>query len=394
METNNLKIQPSLMNIFVLCDGYPSKKNYGGIFVSQLCDKFADMGNNVSIIAPQSLTNLLVRGNGMSACRFTHTTKGGNEVEVYRPYYVSFSNINFLRKIGNISCHRAIASIIKKIGVKQDIFYGHFWHNAYMLYNLINKSGKPLFVATGESTISFHMFLPEKRKSAFCNYIKGVICVSTKNKEESIKKGLTTAEKCIVIPNAVDETIFYLKNKNQCRQKLGFPLDCLIIAYIGSFTISKGVLRLSNAIELLNDSLIKSIFIGQGKHVPNCEGILYSGFLDHDEIANYLNSADIFVLPTLAEGSSNAIVEALACGIPIISSNCTFNYDTLNEYNSILINPSNIDEISNAIKTLKDNLALRIRLSNGAKESAKELTLSSRAKKIINYINLNCRQDF
>ena len=71
---------------------------------------------------------------------------------------------------------------------------------------------------------------------------------------------------------------------------------------------------------------------------------------EHDVIAEYLNCADIFVSPTLAEGCSNSIVEAMACGLPIISSDLPFNHDILDEKNSILLDPVEVNEIALAIR--------------------------------------------
>ena len=92
------------------------------------------------------------------------------------------------------------------------------------------------------------------------------------------------------------------------------------------------------------------------------------------------------MLPTLNEGCSNAVVEAMACGLPIISSNREFNDDILNESYAIRIDPQNIQEISNAIQKLVDDSSCRARMSEEALNKAAELTLDVRAQKIIDFM--------
>lgn len=75
----------------------------------------------------------------------------------------------------------------------------------------------------------------------------------------------------------------------------------------------------------------------------------------------------MFCLPTLNEGCSNAIVEAIACGLPIISSNLPFNDDILDSSNALLVNPESVDDIASAIKQLMDNSDLRQKLAEGFK---------------------------
>src|SRR5699024_10638249 len=111
----------------------------------------------------------------------------------------------------------------------------------------------------------------------------------------------------------VDKNVFYKKDKKKCRHELGFSKNDYIVAFTGTFNDRKGSLRLSDALEDLND--VKSIFIGSGKDEPMNDNILFKGRLSHYDIATYLNAADVFVLPTIAEGCSNAIIEAMACGL-------------------------------------------------------------------------------
>ena len=264
------------------------------------------------------------------------------------------------------------------------------WTSGYYILRYARKNRIPLFVATGEDRIFFNDYLSDEDLLQIREYTSGVICVSTKNQEESVACGFARKEKCRVFPNAVDDTLFHRMSKSECRNKLGYPQDAFIVAYVGRFYNRKGVNRVSAAIKLIDDTHIQSIFIGTsnpGENLqPDCEGILFKGKLPHNEIPIYLNAADVFVLPTLAEGCSNSIVEAMACGLPIISSDLPFNYDILNEDNSILIDPYDIEAITSAIKRLKDDESLRKSLSINALETAKGLTISQRTKFIMDFI--------
>src|SRR5699024_5669445 len=96
---------------------------------------------------------------------------------------------------------------------------------------------------------------------------------------------------------------------------------------------------------------------------------------------------DVFLLPTLAEGCSNAIVEAIACGLPIISSDLPFNDDILDKNNSIRINPLDISEIKSAIIELCNDSEKRESMSESSVKKSKDLTLNKRTKDIIKFMN-------
>jgi glycosyltransferase involved in cell wall biosynthesis len=189
----------------------------------------------------------------------------------------------------------------------------------------------------------------------------------------------------IVIPNAVNDRLFYPMNKEEAREKLGFNQDDFIVAFTGSFTHRKGVLRLAEAVKKVGG--VKTIYIGSGPLQPNGEDILFKGRLPHNEIVCYLNAADAFVLPTLAEGCCNAIIEAMACGLPIISSALPFNDEILDNNNSIRIDPYSVDDIARAIKHLKDNPNVRKKMSEASVSKSKSLTIRTRAMNVLNFIS-------
>lgn len=92
--------------------------------------------------------------------------------------------------------------------------------------------------------------------------------------------------------------------------------------------------------------------------------------MKHNKVPVYMCCCNAFVLPTLAEGCCNAVIEATACGLPIISYDLPVNHDILNRENAILIDPNSVSEISDAIRTLKENESLREELSRKSLETA------------------------
>ena len=278
----------------------------------------------------------------------------------------------------------------KSIDSDYDCVYCHFWSSADKILSYVSDKKIPMFVASGEDVIHKSRFVNQKRIDKINQLTKGVICVSTKNKIESIENGLTDENRCLILPNAIDNSIFQKTNKDDVRNKLGIPLDAFVIAFCGRFNDRKGVFRLESALNEIDDDNVKSIFIGLpergNNRVPKCKGLHFCGALPHEEIGNYLNAADVFVLPSLAEGCSNAIVEAMACGLPIISSDLPFNYDICDETNAILIDPNSVTDIKEAILALRNNEELRKKMSESSLSKARDLTIEKRVARIVNFI--------
>lgn len=380
------------MKILFFASTYPHPSYPFSAFIKVVCEEMVVQGHDVTVVAPQSYSSILIKGAKKLPVDTIYTfqsEKGMKEIRVLRPYSLSFGQ-GIFRRLTWLANRLAAEMIVKRKRLLVDVLYAHFWNNAYNALYLAKRMCKPLFVATGEDHITAGEVLTAKAKKQMTNTVKGVICVSTKNRNESIRAGLTSESKCTVLPNAINPSLFQVKDKRVCRKELGFPLDAFIVVFCGRFNKRKGANRVSDALKIINDSNIKSIFIGSsaGSEIvtPDCEGILFKGTLDHSKMATYLNSADVFVLPSLAEGCSNSIIEAMACGLPVISSNLPFNDDICNKDNSILVDPLDIESISNAILRLRND-SFRSKMSAGALKTASCLTISERVSKILNFVN-------
>jgi teichuronic acid biosynthesis glycosyltransferase TuaC len=374
------------MNICIVSPGFPTSKTIDFVFVEQLCKAIAELGNKVTIIAPQSITKSLIRKVPIVKFRSVLNVKNGNNIIIYRPMYLTYGNFKRLKKTNLNNFNKSVLNVLEKIKETPDFCYGHFWESAFSIYPYANKNRIPLFVSSGEDHITLHTNYSSEELNNFIKYVDGVISVSTKNKNEIIECGLAKVENCNVIPNSIDPSLFHIKNKSMVRKKLNVSNDDFIICFVGQFNERKGVMRLSKALESLNDNSIKAFFIGSGNEMPDYNEVLFQGRVKHDLLPDYLNCADVFVLPTSNEGCSNAIIEAMACGLPIISSDLPFNYDILDEDNSILVNPYDLSAIAKGINFLKQNVDIRSKMSKSSIKKSLELTLPKRAQKIIKYI--------
>lgn len=380
-----------IKSICLVTEGYPAKGDPFFPFVELLCTEFAKRNIQVTVICPQSITYCLKWRKKPHPWKRIDKVAGSSPITVYQPYFLSFGyqNRHFNYKLFKI----VVEWTYKILRLKPDICYAHFWYPGYAISKCAQNNDIPLFVATGEANLQQFEdeFSTDKNFMQYTKYIRGLICVSSENLRESIRMNLIKDDKCIVIPNAVDENLFFPHDKNTTRRNMGYSENDFIVCFVGAFITRKGSDRLSAALDLIQDEDIKSFFIGgsQGKNnmMPTCKGILLMGKVQHEELPYYLSMADIFVLPTLHEGCCNAIVEALACGLPVISSNRSFNHDILDESNSILIDPTDIHAIASAIRELKNNPQKRRLLAEGALKKGQELTIRHRAQRILTFIN-------
>ena len=380
------------MEFCIVAANYPTPNRQVLVFLESVVEKIVDRGIRCNVIAPQSSFAYLTKKNFRRDFVSERTTKNGNKYMVYSPLYTVYP----MREIGNIhfndksklSCYKAIKRVYKKYNMHADVFYAHFIQAGIPAVKLANELGIPSFIANGEAeTIRETEHISRSLLRKTLDDVTGIISVSTKNKEEIYELcdgDPTVMDKVTIIPNATDPTRFYQKDRAECREKLGLPKNAFIVAFTGYFIERKGIQKLAAALDRFDD--VFSMFIGVGTSKPACKNILHIGSVRNAELCNYLNAADIFVLPTLAEGCCNAILEAMSCGIPVVSSNRSFNNEILDETNAILIDPLREEDIYRAIKLLKDDPAKRVSLSEGCLEKAKGLSLDRRVDRILAFI--------
>lgn len=367
--------------------GYPSSNNPSRlVFLQRLVEKFVDQGDDCTVISPVKFP----AEKGIKPIKQIYKTKNGNQYNVYFPrYFCVWLSSRFKRDyIKSSSTENYIKSVfdtIKAEKVRFDCVYSHFLGVSAECATRIKISYKvPCFAAAGESTFEDFYNYDRNHTIKYLNELDGIVSVSSENKQILLENNVLSDNQICVIPNGVDGTVFFPRDKTAARKQFGFIDDAFVCVFVGHFIQRKGPLRVLNAV---SNSDVKVAFVGKGEQTPTGANVIWNQPLLPNEIPVMLSASDVFVLPTLNEGCCNAIIEAMACGLPIISSNRSFNDDILDETNSIKVDPESVDEIRNAIMYLKDNPLCVYQLSKGAIKTAELLDLNNRANRIREFMS-------
>jgi len=334
--------------ICVISSNYPHSKfpEYGA-FVEKHVREWEKMGSHVDIVAPISVPTIF-----RTFLNENEPVKiAGRQVE--RPIYLTVSN----KTIGPLQLHKmsrflfvqAAIRGVKRLNEVPDLFFGKFLlTGGIAAYELGRKYNRPVYLDLGESRLIERMNREELEiaREVIPHFDK-IFCVSQRLVDEAIELGANPVNVVLAL-NTVNTEKFRPLNKDECRDKLGLPKDEFIVIFVGHFIERKGPLRVLNAINSLNGN-VKGVFLGKGKQNPVGENVLFANSVPNDELPIWLNAADVFVLPTLAEGYCNAINEAMACGLPIVTSDIEDVKNQVENTESILVNPEKPDEIAEAI---------------------------------------------
>lgn len=163
-------------------------------------------------------------------------------------------------------------------------------------------------------------------------------------------------KKIVIIPNVIDTHLFKPGN-------LGNKHNDFIL-WVGRFVEEKGLKYLVDAIEgVVKDFPIKKVLlVGEGPLREEIQSQIHSKDLDkifeirnncsQKEIAALMKECELFVLPSLQEGFPKSILEAMACGKPVITTNGL--KEIVNDA-GITVKPESVEELKNAIKFFLSN---------------------------------------
>ena len=225
------------------------------------------------------------------------------------------------------------------------------------------------------SSLRWHNFLPMQKKVA--PKLNKIICVSRPSKKDIVEEFLVDPEKIEVILNGIDirkfipnPSTFFIENKIITTASADVPLKGLKYLILALPNIIKVFPKTSLTVigRSPNDSKLRKLITDLSLE----DKIAFRSGITEEEIVNLYHSSEIAVIPSLYEGFGFGAGEAMACGIPLISTHSGGLEEVVGD-SAVKILPASTEEIESAVIKLFSNPDRKTELSKMGRERMEKM---------------------
>lgn len=275
----------------------------------------------------------------------------------------------------------ALSGLCKKLDI--DIVHTQFLRENYiaMLSRLINPKVRVIYTN--------HFIMKNNAVTRLTNRLitlleSRIIAVCNKGRDMMISNGIN-AKKIKVIFNGIDPDYWGEPVQSTLRQELGVGEDVFIFLCASRFAHDKGHRFLINAVNQLKkitDMKFKCVLANDGPLMEECkkqvqelgldDDVIFTGF--RSDIKNLIYASNLYINSSEHEALSFAIIEVLACGLPVIATDMAGNGDIVNDETNcgILVKYNDDKGLAQSIKRVMQDKNLQKTLSKNALKTVKE----------------------
>ena len=277
-----------------------------------------------------------------------------------------------------INAKRALNELLEKEDI--DIIHGHYLFPAGAAAVEVGKERgiKTYITAHGSDMFELYKKQPLMR-STLKKVLKDadvVLAVSNALRHEIIATGVQgISAKTKLCWNSVDIDKFSSKENDSFKKENKLE-DKPIVLFVGNLIKRKNVDSLLEAKKIASDDYYL-VIVGDGPEFKkltkkvedeNIRDVIFTG--SRNDVENIIPSCDMLILPSFSESFGLVLIEALACGKPVIGSNVGGITEIINDDVGLLVNPNKVSSIAGAIDKLIRDDDLRMVLSLNARNRA------------------------
>lgn len=186
------------------------------------------------------------------------------------------------------------------------------------------------------------------------------------------------------------------KNKNDIRQEFGLKHDDFIVLSVGELNKNKNQQVIIKALSVLKEKTIHYLLCGKGDQLDKLQALSRELELEKNvhflgyrkDVVDICSQADIFVMPSYREGLPVASLEAMYCGLPLVTSNIRGLVDVMeNGVSGYLCDPDDVRAFAEGIKKLRENEELRKRMAERNEKAVVPYCVENTKQEVLKLIN-------
>ena len=354
------------MNVLVPSSVFPNPQQPTlGVFVRERTSRIA-RHCAVQVVAPVPWfpLNRLIRGHRWAGIP---TVESQARLRVHHPRF--FSVPRYVKWLDGVLYAVSLAPFLQRLRREFpfDLIDAHFAYPDGLAAVLLGGCfACPVVITLRGSIVRLSTYRLHRPQIGFAlRRAARVLAVSESLKGVAIGLGIP-AEKIRVIPNGVDPARFQPGDRQQARRALGLPPHRPILLSVGGLNEGKGHHRIVALLPRLIRHRPDLLYVVVGPESPGDTSrpliealvhrhalhghVLLAGPRCHDDIPLWLAASDVLCLATRSEGWANALLEALACGRPVVTTRVGGNAEIVtSESLGILVPPEDDTALENAI---------------------------------------------
>ncbi len=229
---------------------------------------------------------------------------------------------------------------------------------------LAHLTATPALMKVHGSDVNDYLQAPGKRWQllAAARRCRSVMVPSAALREQLIDAGLS-AERVVVNYNGVDTSRFRPGDRGVARERLGVPADAAVLLYVGNLKRAKGCVDLVDAwVALAPDfPALQLVVVGEGAERASMTErievaglgarVRFTGSQSHAALADWFVAADLLSLPSHNEGVPNVVLEAMACGLPVVATRVGGIPEVLPDHAGLLVPPHDPAALQAALRS-------------------------------------------